>query len=110
MEALADPLQLVRSIILAYFKGKRCILGHWLRYEAYPGHIVCFRRGGPKAGQKALMVQLWVKGSQVVYYSGSHLHELPTEEGRRSLHEISPVAIADAGCVAMEKVFEDGGK
>ncbi|GKU05488.1 unnamed protein product [Fusarium langsethiae] len=99
----------ITSIIESFFQGQRCILAHWLRYEAYPGHIVCFRRGGPKAGQKVLMVHLWAKGSRVDYYRGSHLHELPTEMGRRSLHEIPPAALAEVGCNATEKNFKDGG-
>jgi len=97
----------IRSILESIFK--RCSLGHWLRYKAYPGHIECFRRGGPKAGLRVLVVQLWAKGSRAVYYLGSHLLDLPTEKGQRSLHEISRRALVEAGCEAKEVKFPEGG-
>ncbi|RTE71387.1 hypothetical protein BHE90_014214 [Fusarium euwallaceae] len=87
----------------------RCTLAHWLRYKAYPGHIVCFRAGGPKAGRRALLVQLWAKGSQVKYYGGSHLHDMPKKEGARLLWENQPSALAEVGCVATKKDFPNGG-
>ncbi|KAH8655629.1 hypothetical protein BX600DRAFT_384988, partial [Xylariales sp. PMI_506] len=64
-----------RNTILDYFQQQRCVLGHWLRYKAYPGHIVCFRKGGPRAGKKALMVHVWAKGSRASYWRASHLHD-----------------------------------
>lgn len=43
------------------------------------------------------------------YYSGSHLHDLPTKKGERSLHEISKLALDGVGCEAKEIDFADGG-
>ena len=87
----------------------RCTLAHWLRYKAYPGHVVCFRSGGPKAGRRALLVHLWAKGSRVEYYGGSHLHDLPKQKGARLLWETQPSTLNEAGCVATPKSFRDGG-
>lgn len=87
----------------------KCALAHWLRYMAYPGHIVCFRAGGPQAGRRALLVHLWSRGSQAVYYSGSHHHHLPTEKGGRLLWEIQAPALADVGCSPALVEFPDGG-
>lgn len=86
-----------------------CTLAHWLRYKAYPGHIVCFRAGGPKAGRRSLLVQLWAKGSHVKYYGRSHLYELPKFKGARLLWETESSALDEVGCVATEKEFPDGG-
>ncbi|KAK5212200.1 hypothetical protein LTR41_002442 [Exophiala xenobiotica] len=97
----------IRSILESFFD--RCSLGHWLRYNEYPGHIECFRRGGPKAGLRVLIVHLWAKGSRAKYYGGSHLHDLPTEKGERSLYEISQRALDEGGCKSKEIEFTDGG-
>ncbi|KAF2177368.1 hypothetical protein K469DRAFT_720701 [Zopfia rhizophila CBS 207.26] len=97
----------IRSIIESLLS--KCSLGHWLRYKALPGHIECFRKGGPEAGLRALIVQQWAKGSRVDYYGGSHQHDLPTEKGERSLHETSQAALDAASCKASEKEFPDGG-
>jgi hypothetical protein len=59
---------------------------------------MCFRRGGPKAGRRALVVHLLAKGLRVGYCGGSHHYELPTIEGRRLLHEIPPSVLAEVGC------------
>ncbi|KAH7016072.1 uncharacterized protein B0I36DRAFT_42113 [Microdochium trichocladiopsis] len=83
----------------------QCTLAHWLRYKAYPGHVVCFRSGGPKAGRRALLVHLWAKGSRVEYYGGSHLHDLPKQKGARLLWETQPSALGEVGCVATPKSF-----
>jgi hypothetical protein len=87
----------------------RCSLGHWLRYKALPGHIECFRKGGREAGLKALVVQQLARGSLVEYYPGSHLLNLPTVEGIRSLEESTREALLEAGCTPDEKKYPDGG-
>ncbi|KZL67538.1 hypothetical protein CT0861_00342 [Colletotrichum tofieldiae] len=97
----------IRSILESLFE--KCNLGHWLRYKELPGHIECFRKGGPEAGMRVVLVQLWARGSQVEYYRGSHLCVLPTTKGERSLHEISPMALDEAGCKPKELKFPDGG-
>uniref|UniRef100_A0A1Y1LJC5 Uncharacterized protein n=1 Tax=Photinus pyralis TaxID=7054 RepID=A0A1Y1LJC5_PHOPY len=97
----------VRSIVKSTFR--RCVLAHWLRYEAYPGHIVSFMRGGQRAGRCALVIHLWAKGSRVNYFPRSHMLELPATKGKRLLWETAPSAISEAGCMATEKYFEDGG-
>ena len=43
------------------------------------------------------------------YYGGSHLHEMPKEEGVRLLWETQPSALAEVGCVATPKDFTNGG-
>ncbi|KAK7177949.1 hypothetical protein PSPO01_15998 [Paraphaeosphaeria sporulosa] len=87
----------------------RCSLGHLLRYTAFPGHIEAFRKGGPEAGLRVLVVQQWAKGSQVVYYGGSHKHDLPTVNGIRQLHETQKTALDGMGCEAIERNFPNGG-
>ncbi|TWU70393.1 hypothetical protein ED733_000085 [Metarhizium rileyi] len=59
--------QHVCPVITTFFDGQTCVLAHWLRYKAYPGHILCFRKGGPKAGRRRLVIQLLAKGSKVAY-------------------------------------------
>ena len=76
---------------------------------AYPGHIMCFRSGGPKAGRRRLLIQLLAKGTQVAYWSHSHEHELPTSKGERLLHEISQKDLIKAGCACEVEDFPDGG-
>merc|ERR1712093_113440 len=71
--------------------------------------IVCFRKGGPKAGRRVLAVHLLAKGSRVSYCGGSHEQFLPTTEGRRFLNEISQSALDEVGCQCEEKTFPDGG-
>ncbi|KAJ5556654.1 hypothetical protein N7513_001775 [Penicillium frequentans] len=97
----------IRSILECSLE--RCSLGHWLRYEEFPGHVECFRRGGPKAGRRVLMVHLWAKGSRVEYYARSHLHDLATTRGRRSLYEISQSELDHVGSRPEVKDFPDGG-
>lgn len=85
-----------------------CKLGHWLRYEQFPGHIECFRRG-QKAGQRLLLLHLWAKKSQVDdYYPGSHLHDLKVCKGRRSLFEIAPEEMERVGLAPEPRSFEEG--
>ncbi|CAG8005772.1 unnamed protein product [Penicillium olsonii] len=97
----------IRSILETSLE--RCSLGHWLRYEEFPGHVECFRRGGLKAGHRVLMVHLWAKGSRVEYYTLSHLHDLATTKGRRSLYEISQSELDRMGSKPEVKDFPDGG-
>ncbi|KAJ5111751.1 hypothetical protein NUU61_001381 [Penicillium alfredii] len=97
----------IRSILEASLE--RCSLGHWLRYEDFPGHVECFRRGGPKAGCRVLTVHLWAKGSRVEYYTLSHLHDLMTTKGRRSLYEIPQSELDRVGSRPEVKEFPDGG-
>ncbi|KAM4058165.1 hypothetical protein HRG_014529 [Hirsutella rhossiliensis] len=99
----------IRSIVETFFGDEACILAHWLRYKAYPGHIVCFRSGGPKAGRRRLLVHLLAKGTQVGYWSHSHEHELPTTEGKRLLHELSESALVEVGCRCKVEEFPSGG-
>jgi len=99
----------ILSIVESFFGNETCILAHGLRYMAYPGHIVCFRKGGPKAGRRVLAVHLLAKGSRVSYCGGSHEQFLPTTEGRRFLNEISQSALDEVGCQCEEKTFPDGG-
>jgi len=84
-------------------------LGHWLRYKELPGHIECFRRGGQEAGLRVLIIQQWAKGSRADYYPGSHVLDLPTKEGERALYETTKDALHEAGCLAKEEQFPEGG-
>lgn len=99
----------MRSIIETFFDGKVCLLGHWLRYKAYPGHIVCFRKGGPRAGRRRLVVHLLPQGTRISYWSYSHKHDLPTSDGSRLLYELSEPELIEAGCERVEDEFPDGG-
>ncbi|KAK4071304.1 hypothetical protein Purlil1_13471 [Purpureocillium lilacinum] len=99
----------IRSIVETFFGGEICILAHWLRYRAYPGHIVCFRSGGPKAGRRRMLVHLLAKGTQVSYWSHSHKHALPVLEGKRLLHELAEHDLVQAGCTCRMEEFPEGG-
>jgi len=99
----------ILSIVESFFGGETCILAHCLRYIEYPGHILCFRKGGPLAGRRVLGIQLLARGSRIDYYSGSHHHHLPTINGKRFLYEISKSSMDEVGCPCEEKEFPDGG-
>jgi hypothetical protein len=86
----------LRSLIESWF-GERCVLVHWLRYRAYPGHTICFRAGGPEAGRRRLMVHLFAKGSEVRYYLRSHLQKLPTQKTEFFFYEVPHPVIVEAG-------------
>jgi hypothetical protein len=83
---------------------------HCLRYRAYPGHVICFRGGGPKAGRRRFMVHLLSRGSQIKYYGRSHLHELPTEETDYLFYEVPQAALDQAGLHGEVLDFDDGGR
>ncbi|KAF9765000.1 hypothetical protein IL306_002696 [Fusarium sp. DS 682] len=100
-------LQRIRIVIESSLGD--CSLGHWLRYGAKPGHIECFRRGGKQAGLRVLVVQQFCKDSEVEIWQGSHLHDLPTTDGIRSLHETTRSELEKAGCIAKLKQFQSGG-
>jgi hypothetical protein len=104
----ANVSQRIQHILEAYFD--RCLLAHWLRYEALPDqHIECFRQGGPEAGRRVFMVHVCSKGSQVAYYVGSHLHKFKTTKGLRSVFEVSPEELSRAGCEPEALNFPNGG-
>ncbi|KAH8790900.1 hypothetical protein F5882DRAFT_291620, partial [Hyaloscypha sp. PMI_1271] len=79
----------VMPIIESFFGDKPCVLAHWLRYIAYPGHFPSFRSGGPAAGRCILVVFLIAKGSRITYWGGSHRVALPVTQGQRYLPEAS---------------------
>ncbi|KAK8144788.1 hypothetical protein G3M48_005346 [Beauveria asiatica] len=97
----------LHAIVTSVFH--KCVLAHWLRYEAYPGHVVSFMRGGQGAGRRALLVHLWAKGSIVDYFPRSHLLELAATKGGRLLWETPKDALSEAGCIPCEKCFDEGG-
>ncbi|KAK1754138.1 hypothetical protein QBC47DRAFT_385845 [Echria macrotheca] len=101
---LAD--ERIRSILKSWF-GERCILVHWLRYTANPGHVICFRRGGPEAGRRRLMVHLMARGSQVVYWSRSHLQKLLWLETEYRYYEIPAPTLVNAGLKGEDLEFKD---
>jgi hypothetical protein len=105
--SVANKHQRIKPILESLLS--KCSLGHLLRYTAFPGHIECFRRGGPEAGLRAVVVEQWAKGSQVHYYRGSHKHDLPTVTGIRQLYETQKTALDEVGCEAIRKEFPDGG-
>jgi hypothetical protein len=102
-----ETSQRIQSVLEELFD--RCTLAHWLRYEEHPNHVECFRRGGPKAGRRLMVVHICSKGSSVDYYAGSHLHDLETSKGLRSLHEIPFPELQRVGCVPDTREFKDGG-
>lgn len=93
----------VMPVIESFFGDKICVLAHWLRYSAYPGHPSSFRLGGPEAGRLALVVLLIAKGSRMTYWIDSHRYALPVTEGKRYLHEGSEPALVAAGCQKKEE-------
>jgi len=101
---LAD--ERLRSIIVSWF-GERCILMHWLRYTANPGHVLCFRSGGPEAGRRRLMVHLMAKGSQVGYWGRSHLRKLTWLETDYGFYEIPEHSLVGAGLKREDLEFND---
>ena len=104
---LTDNRQRIKSILESLLS--RCSLGHLLRYTAFPGHIEAFRKGGSGAGLRVLVVQQWAKDSQVVYYGGSHKHDLPRVNGIRQLFETQKTTLDGMGCGAIEINFPNGG-
>lgn len=74
-----------------------------------PGHIECFRSGGKDAGLRVLAVQQFSKDSRVEIWRGSHLQNLPTTAGIRSLHETTRLELEKAGCIPELKEFKSGG-
>ena len=101
-----DMLQRIQSMVVSSLGP--CRFGHWLRYENHVGHIECFRKGGPTAGRRVLVVQVWSKGSEVDYFVGSHRHKLEAVNGKRSLHEVERSELERYNCKPEEKVFESG--
>ncbi|CAG9949751.1 unnamed protein product [Clonostachys rosea f. rosea IK726] len=99
----------IRNTLRSWFK-ERCVLVHCLRYQAYPGVDICFRRGGPRAGRRRFMIHLLPKQARAGYYSGSHLHELPTEETEYLFYKVSHEAIEEQGLQAKVVNFEHGGR
>ncbi|KAF5969556.1 hypothetical protein FCOIX_10818 [Fusarium coicis] len=91
----------IRYLAKCYF-GQRCVLAHWLRYRAFPGHTICFRRGGHDAGRRRLIIHLFSKGSKVRYFLRSHLVALPTEETEFLFFEVPQAAIIDGGFEAKD--------
>lgn len=87
-----------------------CKLGHWLKYNARPGHIEGWRTGGRDAGLRVLLVLALAKGSRVIYYQGSHLHDLPVLRNvrNRGLPETTRAALDSAGCVPVERDYPNG--
>ncbi|KAG8422544.1 hypothetical protein J3459_010285 [Metarhizium acridum] len=98
---------LVRSIVMLYFQGKKCRLGHWLRWKADLA-TECFIKGGLKAGRRAVVVHLMPRGSELRYWPGSHLHNLPTTEGKRSTYEVEESDLKDAGLIPQNIQFVSG--
>ncbi|RDH26961.1 hypothetical protein BDQ94DRAFT_123624 [Aspergillus welwitschiae] len=86
-----------------------CGLGLYLRYRRDPGHIFCFRKGGPKAGLRVLIVHVWGKGSRATYYGGSHLHSLPTVGAANGLFEIPSAALRSVRCQGTDVEITNGG-
>jgi hypothetical protein len=88
-----------------------CKLGHWLKYSAWPDHIEGWRTGGREAGLRVLLVLALSKGSRVIYYQGSHLHDLPVLKNvrNRGLPQTTRTALDNAGCVAVERDYPNGG-
>ncbi|KAH7108935.1 hypothetical protein B0J13DRAFT_320697 [Dactylonectria estremocensis] len=86
-----------------------CILGHWLRYIALPNNIECYWNGGSDAGLRVLAVQHLRKGSKVEFFPDSHLHDLPTTNGVRRLHETTRDDLIKAGCRSVVEDYPDGG-
>ena len=106
---LSNLFQRIMPIVESFFDGEICVLAHWLKYTAYPGHITFFRSGGLEAGRQALLVFLIAKGSRISYWSDSHRHALPVTEGKRYLHEGSESALLAAGCRRKEETYTNGG-
>lgn len=87
-----------------------CKLAHWLQYSGRLGPIEGFRTGGREAGLRILLVLVLAKGSQVIYYQGSHLHDLPVLEKMlsRGLPQTTRAVLDDAGCIAVPIDYLDG--
>lgn len=89
--------------------GEKYVLVHWMRQQAYPGHILCYTKGGPKAGLRSHQVHIWAIGSECIYRRGGHLHDLPASVGRRSVNEIDAKEYDEVGCPGILKTFNAGG-
>lgn len=75
---------------------------------ADPDHIFQWRRGG-ETEVKVLVVLLWGKGSEVVFYRDSHRHQLSGVKAANLLLEVPKAALDKAGCVAVPVKLDNGG-
>lgn len=87
-----------------------CKLGHWLKYNARPGHIEGWRTGGREAGLRVLLILALERGSRVTYFPGSQLHDLPVLKNvlNRGLPETTRAALEEAGCIPVKKDYPNG--
>lgn len=96
---------MIRTILEKSFE--RCSLGFYTRIRADPGHIVQLRKGGDLPD--ILCVLLWDKGSQVIYYPGSHLESLESYRSANRMWEVTSASLKSAGCEQKLVDFEHGG-
>lgn len=81
---------------------------HCLRQHMYPGRVFLWTKGGPEAGLRSHLIHLYPEGAIVRYICGSHLHDVPAEEGVRSVNEVDEQEYEKAGCTSFTK--KTGGK
>ncbi|CZT10264.1 uncharacterized protein RAG0_14790 [Rhynchosporium agropyri] len=97
--------QRIRTLLESFFRW--CGLGYYQSIAEDQGHIFQFRKG---VGQPdILLVQLWSKGSRVVYYGGSHLIPWFTVRAANRLWEIPLAALTREGIGGTEIFYEHGG-
>ncbi|KAI0398765.1 hypothetical protein F4802DRAFT_611389 [Xylaria palmicola] len=74
-----------------------CGIARYRKFQSDPGHIFQFRRGG-KLAPGVLVVLLWGSDSEIVFYSGSHQHDLSGVQASNGLWEVPSAALERAGC------------
>ncbi|KAH6712141.1 hypothetical protein BKA61DRAFT_80452 [Leptodontidium sp. MPI-SDFR-AT-0119] len=78
----------IRNVIESYFNEWSC-LGLFKVFGPYPSRAYSFiNRMEEETKAQALIVQLWSRGSRMVYYSGSHLQSLNAKPADVGLLEI----------------------
>jgi len=97
--------QRIRAVLESSFE--RCSLGYYVRLAEDQDRIYQIRRGGLKPD--ILLVQVWSKGSRVVYYSRSHLETLSSYRAANRMWQIPLASLTRKGCEGIEVTFEDGG-
>ncbi|KAK8036656.1 hypothetical protein PG993_008639 [Apiospora rasikravindrae] len=96
---------LVRNSFESFYEFAR--LGYYRRIAADPGHVFQFRKGSQ--GPDIWLVQLWGKGSEAVYFPGSHRIEPRSFRTANRLWEVVQADLERAGITRTTKLFKEGG-
>ena len=69
--------------------------------------LFAFIQGG--GYQPAFVIQIWTKGSKVIFYQGSHQIALPVSEGSMGVLETDPIITRTKNIKAITIELKEGG-